>query len=231
MREELVELEVRHGVARRVAVERLARRVAAVAADRRLNPAGAGARLAADERDVLAFELAVADEVLQTFVRLLGAGDDEQPRRVAVEAVDDARTVRLASRGAVLDERLRERAAGVPCAGVHDDARRFVDDEEVLVRVRDAEVGGRRLVGRLRTLGQLERDLLPGLNAVALGAPLAVDHDGLRGQESLGVRARAELVEGGEKAVEPRAGGVSGDADANDRTAPPRRGVTRRRRR
>jgi len=164
-------------------------------------------------------------------VRCLGAGDDEQPRRVAVEAVDDARTVRLPSRGAVLDERLRERAPGVPRAGVYDNARRFVDDEEVLVLVRDAQVGRRRFGRRLRTLGQLERDLLPWLHAVALCAPLAVHRDGLRGQESLGVRARAELVEGGEEAVEPRAGGVSGDADANDRTAPPRRGVTRRRRR
>ena len=102
-----------------------------------------------------------------------------------------------------------------------DDTRRLIDDEEVVVLVRDPQ-GGRRVFDRLRTLGQLERDLLPGLQAVALRAAFAVDRDGLRGQEPFGVRARAELVEGGEEAVEPRAGGVSGDADANDRTAPPR---------
>jgi hypothetical protein len=229
-REQLLELEVCDGLARCVCVERLTRRVAAVTADRCLDPPGARPRLAPDEGDVLTLERTVADELLEAFVRLLRARHDEEARRVAVETVDDARAILVTTRRTVLDEGLRERAARVSRAGVHDDAGRLVDDEEVVVLVRDSEVGA-RLLRRGRTLGQLERDLLAGLHAIALRAALAVDGDRLRAQKSLGVGARTELVEGGEEAVEPRARGVSGDEDANDRTAPLRRGATRRRRR
>jgi hypothetical protein len=113
---------------------------------------------------------------------------------------------------------------------MHDDACRLVDDEEVVVLVGDADVG-RLFDGRRLSLGEFERDLLAGLDAVALRAALPVDRDRFRRQEPLGIRARAELVERGEEPVEPRAGGVSGDADANDRTAPRPRAATRRRRR
>ena len=50
--EQPLDLEVRDGVARRVGVERVPRRLAAVAADRRLDPPRARARPAADERQV-----------------------------------------------------------------------------------------------------------------------------------------------------------------------------------
>src|SRR5438128_11872465 len=52
LRQELGHLEVRHRLARRIRVERVARGVVAVAADRRLDPAGARARAAVDERQV-----------------------------------------------------------------------------------------------------------------------------------------------------------------------------------
>ena len=58
----LDQLEVGDRVARRVGVEREADRVVAVAADRRLDPAAARCRDAADERGVGALELAFADE-------------------------------------------------------------------------------------------------------------------------------------------------------------------------
>ena len=55
-----------------------------------------------------------------------------------------------------------ERAVRVTRAGVHDDACRLVDDEEVLVLVGDAEVG-RFLGGRFLSRGERELDLLARL--------------------------------------------------------------------
>ena len=94
--EQLEQLEVRDGVARAVRVQRLPGRVAAVAADRRLDPAGARSRPAADEGQVGPLELAALDQLLQPLVRLLRAGDDEQARGVAVEPVDDPRSLLVA---------------------------------------------------------------------------------------------------------------------------------------
>ena len=118
--EELDHLEVRDRLARRVGVEREAGRVVAVAADRRLDPARARRRAPADEGEVGALERALADERGEPFVRLLGARDDEQPRRVAVEAVDDPGPLGLAAR----DESRRARRRACPRAGRRRDGRR-----------------------------------------------------------------------------------------------------------
>src|SRR4051812_48381841 len=88
--EQPLDLEVRDRLARRVAVERVARRPAPGAADRRLDPPGPGARPAADERLVATLEGVLAHELLQLRVCLLAARDREQAGRVAVEPVDDA---------------------------------------------------------------------------------------------------------------------------------------------
>ena len=109
-------------VARRRRVERVPRAIAAVAADRRLDPPRRRLRRAPHERRVGALELARADQLLQQLVRLLRAGDDEQAGRVAVEPVDDARAGRRRPR-----PRLRARAApgrACPCASSRPDGRR-----------------------------------------------------------------------------------------------------------
>ncbi len=110
-RQLLGDLEVGHGVARRRGVERVLRPVAPVAADRSLDPAGARARAAHDERQVLPLELVRAHQLLEAPVRLGRAGDDEQPRGVPVEPVDDPGPVRLlAARGLVRQQAVDERA-------------------------------------------------------------------------------------------------------------------------
>ena len=72
-------------------------------------------------------------------MRLLRAGDDEEPGGVAVEPVDDPRAVLLPTPGPP-DETVDERSAAVARSRVHDDPGRLVDDEQVLVLVGDAEV-------------------------------------------------------------------------------------------
>jgi hypothetical protein len=98
----------------------------------------------------------------------------------------------------VADERICQCAGGVARTGVHDEARRLVDDQQVLVLVGDSErraLLDRNLDDRL-PFGHLERDLLALLHAVALRAALAVDRDGSTlAQKPLRVRTRAELLE------------------------------------
>ena len=89
------------------------------------------------EREVLAHDAPLGERALQQAVGLIGAGDDEQAGRVPVQAMDDA--------GALRDRRRRPRrvpAVGRACLtmsarGVHDQAGRLVDHEQVLVLVGD----------------------------------------------------------------------------------------------
>ena len=101
------------------------------------------ARPAADERQVGALELAAADERGEAPVRLLGAGDDEQPRGVPVEPVDDARPPGLAA-GDEAGEQVDERPAGAAGAGMDDQPGRLVDDGQVLVLPGDPRRRARR---------------------------------------------------------------------------------------
>ena len=115
--EQLGDLEVRDRLPRRVRVERLARRVV------RSRPIGASirpaprARPAADERDVAPLDRALADQLLQPLVRLVGARDDQEARRVAVEPVHDPGPVAPPRRAARPSEAVDERALPWPAPG------------------------------------------------------------------------------------------------------------------
>jgi hypothetical protein len=98
--EGLADLEVGAGRARPVAGRRDQRAVGAVAADRGVDGPAARVGDPLDERNVLPAELAAAQRLAQSGVDRLGAGDDEQPGGVAVEAVDDAGAIRRTSGGA-----------------------------------------------------------------------------------------------------------------------------------
>ena len=70
----------------------------------------------------------------------LGAGNYQQARGVAVEAVDDARPLGMRAARRQPAERLSQRGATVAGRGVRDHARRLVDHEQMLVAVDDLEV-------------------------------------------------------------------------------------------
>ena len=72
-------------------------------------------------------------------MRLLGPRDDEEARRIAVEAVHDSRTARLTSGGTVREEPVDERAAPVTGGRMDDHARGFVDHQNVVVLVGNSE--------------------------------------------------------------------------------------------
>src|SRR5207244_2698947 len=109
-REELHDLEVRNGVPRRLRVERVPQWIAAVAADRCLDPPAAGPRTAHDECAVLPLERAPAHEGLEPPMRLVGARDDHQAGCVAIESMHDPGPVVVAARGVVRKQAVDERA-------------------------------------------------------------------------------------------------------------------------
>ena len=210
-RQQLLELEVRNGSTGSVGVERVAKPVVTVAADGRVDRSSPRAWLADDESAVLPCQRTVLHELLQPFVRLGRPGDDEESGGVAIEAVDDPGPVLLPAFGTRLDERLSKRAARVSRRRVNDDACRLVDDEEMLVLVRDRELGKRS-----RSLGGwcgrwLDSNLLTAHELVALGAGLTVHEHGPGGEEPLRGGARSHVGEAGEMTVEPLTGGLRRD--------------------
>ena len=120
------------------------------------------------------------------------------------EPVDDSGPV-LVPAGGPAREPMDERPRRVAGAWMHHDARRLVDDEQVLVLVGDAELDvlGLDLPRRLRW--ELDLKLLAALEAVALRARSAVHAHVAALDEPFGRGARADFGQLGEITVEPRA--------------------------
>jgi hypothetical protein len=136
-------------------------------------------------------------------VRFFRAGDDQEPRRVPVEAVDDSRPLGLLpARHRVPEEPVDERAARVASRRVDDDPGRFVDDQQVLVLEGDAQIELLRLERRRPTFRDADREHVARRQAVALRLRRAVDLHPALGEQALGRRTRADLLEAGEKAVQ-----------------------------
>ena len=206
--------EVRDSVPRPRGVERVPRGIVAVAADRRLDPATARTRVAAYESEVLALELAPANEVLKAGESLLTAGNHEQSGCVPVEPMHDASPLLRPAHGASATKGAGERSGDVPRTGVDDDAGWLVDDEHVLVLPRDLEAGRVRLLGRQGLwFGQLDHDLLAGHQPVALGTRQAVHAHSTICDQPLHGGARVDVEALREVPVQPLPRVIGEDAE------------------
>jgi hypothetical protein len=212
--DQLEELEVCDCVAGAVGVEGLSGRVAAVAADGGLDAALPRPRTSADEGDIGPLEAVFPDELLQPLVSLVGSGNYEEPGCVAVEPMDDSRAVLVPACGSVGQHPVDERPGGMPRGRMHDDAGRFVNDEEVLVLVRNPEPDLLRCQRR-RSLRRIELDLLTPAKASALRGQFAVDEDASLLQQPLGGSARPDLRKVGEEAIEPEPGRCVRNGDSS----------------
>ena len=103
---------------------------------------------------VLTIHLVPGDRLRQPRVRERSAGDDQQPARILVEPMDNARPRQQGEVGVVVQECVLERRPGVAGAGMHDQAGRLIEHDHGLVLVDDLEVDG---LGRHLNLGLLER--------------------------------------------------------------------------
>ena len=224
-RQQALDLEVRNRVARRVRVERMPHRVMTVATDRCFDPTASRARAAADKCQVATVEQPLADKVLQPAVSFFGACDDQQPRGVPVEAVHDAGTVRHVSPGdPAIEQRLYERPSRMARGGMDDHSRGLVHHEQVFVLVGNAEVARLRLKRHVLLLRDVHLQQLPALDPVAFRARAAVDPHYSGRQQTLGLGARGDFGQRGDKPVEPFAGSLGRNAEAySQRRASPSR--------
>ena len=159
-------------------------------------------------------------------MRLLGARDDEQAGGVAVEPVDDPGPVRRVAAGEAADQPVDERPRRVARRRVHDDPRRLVDHEQVLVLVGDTQRNVLADDLSARHLRELDLEPLPALQPAALGDALAVQRRRPAFDQALGRTAGADLRHSGEKPVEPLAGGPGGNDERLGRQKRGRREVS-----
>ena len=141
-------------------------------------------------------------------MRLVRTRDDEEPRRVAVETVDDPGPPVLVTAGETVREQpVDERARAVSCRRVDDDSGGLVDHEQVVVLVCDPQVHRLGREARHGRGGGVDIQLLTAGQAVALRADDPVDARSARGQQAFGRGARADVRQLGEEPVEPRSRG------------------------
>ena len=141
---------------------------------------------------------------LEPAVRLVGAGDDEEPRRVPVEAVDDSRPLRLLS---TRHARPRRPWTSVPRVWPAEGWTTMPAGLSTTSRcsssyaTRMSSSSGSRLDGRRSGTRNLEP--LARHEPVALRTGRAVHEHPLLRQQTLGGRPRPDFVQAGEKAVQP----------------------------
>jgi hypothetical protein len=150
-------------------------------------------------------------ERLEPRVRELGLRDDEEPRRIPVDAVHDPAPLFVAS-ARDAHEPVDERSRLMAGRRMDDEAGRFVDHEQLVVLVRDVQTELLAL-RRLRFRGRRELDVLPTLKPPRLRARDTVDeHADV--DYALGGSAGTDVLR--DERVEPRAGCVVRNAYAQD---------------
>ncbi len=105
----------------------------------------------------------------ELLVRKIVLGNDEQPGRVLVDAVDNAGAQRAAHAGervaAVVQQGVDERPLPVPRGGVHDQTLGLVDDDHVRVLIRNVQRNILRLRLRRLRLGERQHQHVAGGDA------------------------------------------------------------------
>ena len=150
---------------------------------------------------------------------LLRPRDDQKARGVAIEPVDDPRPPLLPA-PRLSEQPVHKRAAPVAGGRVHDNSRRLVHDEQVVVLVGNSKLDVLGLKGDLRLLGrQLDLQLLPTLQAVTLRLRASIDAHRARRKQLLGSRARTDLGKLREEAVQARARRFVRNAEIQERPA------------
>jgi hypothetical protein len=177
---------------------------------------GGDAEVLADDATGLATALG-GERRAERRVRAIALGDDHRAAGVLVEPVDDAGAERAADPAevpAMKQQRVDQRAAGMSGRGMHDQAGRLVDGDQVGVLVQHGE---RQVLGdQLDRLGGRDVDLdrVAGAHPLAgLGDRRAMDPDLRAVDQPLDPGARQRGDDRGDQRVDPLAGtlGVDGE--------------------
>ena len=130
--------------------------------------------------------------------------------------MDDAGAFRhVTARDPALEQRLHEGPTRVARRGMDDHPRRLVDNEQMRILVGDPQIARLRLQGDVPPLGGIYLQQLAAGEAVALRARLAVHPHCTAREQALGFGARGDLRQCGNEPVEPLAGSVGGNPEAD----------------
>src|SRR5690242_8020687 len=136
----LEHLEVGAGLAGPCPLDGSLRPLAPVAPQRGVDRARAARKAPLDQRRVLALHLTRLDHSRQCPVRAIVAGDEQQPRGVLVEPVDDPRPLRLPATEESPEQVYESLPLHRRCR-VHDQAGGLLHHRQVVVQVDDQTLG------------------------------------------------------------------------------------------
>ncbi len=184
--------------------------VARVAIDRRICGT-TGHQRAHHHGQVLAVHVTGGQLLDQCGLRFQRAGHDHHAAGVLVQAMHDARARQHRHRRVAVQQRIDQGAAVVAGTGVHDQADRLVDHQQVLVLEQHVQRDVFRLGAGLGFQHHLQGDHLAAAQCVARACLRAVQQD-VAGLDPLGQAGAGVFGEQlGHDRVETTAGGGVGD--------------------
>ncbi len=151
-----------------------------IAGDGKFDGAFCSGEFSLDEREIGFLNGTRAKGFGKFGVREIVFGDEDCAARIFVEAMNDSRAQRVAAlreRLATAEKRVDERAARVPCSGVNGHASGFVDDDELVVLIKNIERDGFGFGFKRWTRLGLNGDALAAFEFLAGFGGLAVDLD------------------------------------------------------
>ena len=143
-------------------------------------------------------------------------GHHHQARRAAIEPVDDPRPLLAADPAQIVDvmeQRVHERAARVAGRRVHHHARRFIDDDQVLVLVDNGQGQRFGTWRRFSRLGDIDRDFLADPDRLVRPGVVPADAHLAFLDQPLNLRPRPIREHRDEKAIEADALAVVRDGE------------------
>jgi len=137
--------------------------------------------------------------------------DDHDARRSPIESMHDARPTLAANPAQVRDvmqERVHERARGVPCARMHHHARRLVHDDDIRILVENLERHRLGFHRRGRSGGKTHDNPVASMNGKVGPRVASGDAHMAVGNQLLDLGARVVGEDGDEKAIEALSFGI-----------------------
>ena len=153
-----------------------------MAGDRRVDQPGIFREIAECHRAIVLLHRARLELLAQRGVCAVVLGDQDQPRRVLVQTVHNARPHLTADAGEIMhmiQERIDQRPVLVAGCRMHHHAARLVDDHHVRILIQNIQRDVLRDDVHRARLRHRQRDVLPGCHLEGgLDLHLAVDGDG-----------------------------------------------------
>jgi hypothetical protein len=153
-----------------------------MATDRTIHAPLIRARYTSHHRSVLALDRVLLELVGEFAMRVVCLGDHHDTRGPLVQTVHDSRSFHTADTreiSAVVQQRVDERSTRVARAGVYDDSRGFVDDDQSIVLVQDVERNILRLDLRWGERRRGRFEFVSKANLLAGPARLRIDPDAI----------------------------------------------------